>query len=172
LLTGAPQSGKTTLIRRLAGALQADGVRVHGITTRELRTRGRRVGFMVEAIDGGSAVMAHVSRADGPQVGRYRVDVPAFEHVAIPALEQTFPGGSVVVIDEIGQMELYSDRFAQAVLHLFEQDLRLVATVHARPHPVTDSLKSRPGVTVLASAKEVQEELLGRITAQLLGGQG
>jgi nucleoside-triphosphatase len=168
LLTGAPQSGKTTLIRRLIDALRVHGVLVHGITTRELRIQGRRVGFMVEAIGGESAVMAHVSWTDGPQVGQYRVDIPAFERVAIPALEGEFPGRSVVVIDEIGQMELYSYRFTRAVLHLFEQDLPLIATVHVRPHPVTDSLKRWPGVTALTVAWETQEELLGRIIAQLL----
>ncbi len=99
-------------------------------------------------------------------------DVPAFVRVAVPALEEAFPGRGVVVIDEIGQMELYSDRFARAVLRLFEQDLPLVATVHVRPHPVTDSLKGQPGVTMLTVEREAQEELLGRIIAQLLDVRG
>src|SRR5258708_39438892 len=68
LLTGAPQAGKTTLVCRLARELQATGVAVQGFTTSELREQGHRVGFLVQAIGGESAIMAHVARNDGPQV--------------------------------------------------------------------------------------------------------
>jgi nucleoside-triphosphatase len=61
-------------------------VPVGGFTTRELREHGKRVRFMVEAIDGPSALIARVGWTSGPRVGRYRVDVAAFEAVALPAL--------------------------------------------------------------------------------------
>lgn len=171
LLTGAPRAGKTTLACRLARELQASGVVTQGFTTRELREDGHRVGFLIEAIGGDSAVMAHVARGDGPQVGRYRVDVPAFERVALPALERARRGPGVAIIDEIGQMELYSGAFVQAVQGLFEHEVPLVATVHARTHPVSDALKRRPGVELLTVTRDVHEELLARVTARLLGSR-
>ena len=82
MLTGAPGAGKTTLVCRIAAELQASGLAVAGFTSRELRERSGRVGFQVGAIGGGSAVMAHVGFTEGPRVGRYRVDVPAFERIA------------------------------------------------------------------------------------------
>lgn len=120
----APRAGKTTLVSRIVRELQASG-RSRGVTTRELRERGERVDFHVEAIRGDSAVMAHVAFTEGPWVGRYRVDVPDFEGIALPALEQGAWAGGVAVIDELGQMELYSSAFVQAVQHLFEQDVPL-----------------------------------------------
>ena len=47
LLTGVPGVGKTTVIRKVADALAAR--RVRGFLTREMRSRGRRVGFRCSA---------------------------------------------------------------------------------------------------------------------------
>jgi nucleoside-triphosphatase len=82
LLTGAPGAGKTTLVSRIVRELEASGIVVAGFTTRELCEQGERVGFLVEAIGGDLAVMAQMSITGGPRVGRYGVDVPAFERIA------------------------------------------------------------------------------------------
>lgn len=172
LLTGAPRAGKTTLVSRIVTELHGSGIVVSGFTTGELREQGERTGFQVQAIGDGSAVMAHVAFTDGPRVGRYRVDVPTFERIALPALKQAIRSGGVAVIDELGQMELYSRAFVQTVQHLFAQDVPLVATVHAKVHPVTDALKQYPGVELLTVTRAAHEELLARVTARLLAAQG
>ena len=169
LLTGAPRAGKTTLVSQIVKELQGSGIVVAGFTTRELRERGERTGFQVEAIGDGSAIMAHVAFTEGPRVGRYRVDVPVFERIALPALEQAIRSGGVAVIDELGRMELYSSAFVQAVQHLFAEDVPLVATVHAKAHPGTDPLKRHPGVELLTVTRATHEELLARVTARMLG---
>jgi nucleoside-triphosphatase len=172
MLTGAPGAGKTTLVCRIAAELQASGLAVAGFTSRELRERSGRVGFQVEAIGGASAVMAHVGFTEGPRVGRYRVDVPAFERIALPAIERATRAEGVAVIDELGPMELYSDAFVHAVQHLFDQDVPVVATVHARSHPLTDALRQRPGIEQLTVTRAAHEELLARVSARLLGAPG
>jgi nucleoside-triphosphatase THEP1 len=53
LLEGHPGIGKTTVARRLLTLLQEAGVPSGGFTTGELRTSGRREGFVVEAASGG-----------------------------------------------------------------------------------------------------------------------
>ncbi len=71
------------------------------------------------------------------------MDLAAFERVALPSIHSP---ARVVVIDELGKMELASDPFRDAVTALLERDLTIVATVHAFAHPFTDALKRRPGV--------------------------
>lgn len=58
LVEGWPAVGKTTVARRLARLLGEAGVPLVGFVTEELRERGRRVGFTMEAFDGARAVLA------------------------------------------------------------------------------------------------------------------
>jgi nucleoside-triphosphatase len=170
LLTGSPGSGKTTLVRRLAAGLQAHGVHVSGFTTAELRDGAHRVGFTVEEIGGPAAIMAHINLAGGPRVGRYGVDIAAFERIALPAIDRAMHTPGVTVIDELGPMELLSDRFTRAVSRLFAAEVPVVATVHRKAHPVTGALKRRLGAEPLTVTRGNQDALLAQITSQLLPG--
>ena len=76
------------MVDGVLACLKAERVPVVGFLTRELRDGDRRVGFAVEALGGPTAVLAHIERSTGPQVGRYRVDVAAFERVVLPALDR------------------------------------------------------------------------------------
>ena len=148
LIEARPGAGKTTAAGRLAELLREAGVPLSGFLTRELRERGRRVGFEIETFDGERGLLAHVDLKGPPRVGRYGVDVEAFERLALPALDP--PGDeSVVLIDELGKMELASERFAGAVRALFERPVPIVATVHTARHPFTDALKRRPDVSTI-----------------------
>jgi nucleoside-triphosphatase len=143
LLEGRPGSGKTTVATSLVRALRHRGVPVEGFTTEEIREGGRRIGFRVESVSGASATLAHIDRPGRPRVGKYGVDVASFERVALPSIAKA---AGVVVIDELGKMELTSREFRHAVFTLFETDVPIVATVHAYPHPFTDALKRRAGI--------------------------
>lgn len=84
LVTGRPGVGKTSVVEAVAREFpQAGG----GFTTSEIRERGVREGFRVTTLDGKSAVLAHVNFRERVRVGKYGVDVPAFEQLALPAME-------------------------------------------------------------------------------------
>jgi nucleoside-triphosphatase len=166
LLEGRPGSGKTTVARRLVEVLRAAGVPTAGFTTEEIREGNRRVGFRVEAIAGPRATLAHVTFSGPPRVGKYGVDLEAFERVALPALEPRRAGG-VVLVDELGKMELASARFREAVGALFSGDTSVVATVHAFRHPLTDALKSRPDVEMVKVSARTRDTLADELSRRL-----
>ncbi len=85
--------------------------------------------------------------ADHPGVGRYGVDLAAFERAALPSLQEP---GDVVVIDELGKMELASTRFVNAVHDVLASARPVLASVHAHRHPVTDRIKHDTGVEKLS----------------------
>src|SRR5919108_670065 len=124
LLEARPGAGKTTVARRLVKLLEGRGISVSGFTTEEIREGRRRVGFRVESASGDRAVLAHVDLPGPPRVGRYGVDLEAFERLALPALEPQEDG--VAIVDELGKMELASAGFRDAVVALFDSDLPLV----------------------------------------------
>jgi nucleoside-triphosphatase len=170
LLEGRPGIGKTSLARRLLHLLQEAGLPVGGFTTAELRAGGRREGFLVEAVSGAREVLAHVDLPGPPRVGRYGVDLAAFERVALPALGDPGPGG-VVVIDELGKMELASAAFRAAVLELLGRDVAVVATVQLARHRFTDALKRRPDVRVVRVTEATRDALPEQLMDCLVGAR-
>ena len=166
LVEGRPGSGKSTIARRLADTLAGLRIPVSGFVTEEIRERGRRVGFSIERLGGESGVLAHVDLPGPPRVGRYGVDLSALERLAIPALREA-TDRDVVIIDELGKMELASQPFRDAVSAIFDRPVRVVATVHTARHPFTDALKRRPGVETMRLTAAMRDELPQLLAARL-----
>ncbi len=158
LLTGRPGIGKTTVIKEVAEGL---GERAGGFYTEEIRGPGGRKGFRLVTLDGQEAVMAHVNlRGRGrPRVGRYGVDVRSIEQVGVAALQEAMRGGRIVVMDEIGKMELFCRPFKEAVLQAVNGPYTVVATAMAKPNPWVDGLKVMPNVSFWEVTVENRDEL-------------
>ncbi len=161
LLEGRPGVGKTTVVRACIDRLIRTGTPVRGFTTSEIRVGGRRVGFQIEAVGGALGVLAHVDFPGPPSVGRYGVDLQAFERIALPTLGAN--DGGVVVIDELGKMELASVAFREHVREAFERDGSVLATVHRYRHPFTDQLKDRPDVRLVQVTYENRNTLADEV---------
>ena len=168
LVEARPGAGKTTAFRRLADLLRASGIPTAGFTTAEVRERGRRVGFEVESLDGRRALLAGVGLPGPPRVGRYGVDLEAFERIALPALR--VPPEGVVVIDELGRMELASERFRDAVERLLDSPVPLAATVHVARHPFTERLRRRADVELIRLTSANRDALPDELAARLVSG--
>ena len=166
LIEARPGAGKTTAVGRLSELLREAGVSLSGFLTRELREGGRRVGFEIETFRGERGVLASVELAGPPRVGRYGVDLEAFERLALPAL---YPPGDagVVLIDELGKMELASDRFREAVAALFAGRLPIVATVQLARDPFTDALRGDSDVSTLRLTASNRDRLPGEVAERL-----
>ncbi len=166
LLEGRPAAGKTTVTRKLWALLQQRGISVGGFITDEIRTTGVRNGFAIESVAGERGILAHVDLPGPPRVGRYGIDLASFERIALPALVAR---AQVLLVDELGKMEMASTAFREQVSALFQSSRTVVATVHAYQHPCTDRLKARPDVTLIrvtrANRDELPAELVGRLTA-------
>jgi len=108
-----------------------DGLRIGGFITPDVRMSGRRVAFrVVDLYSGKEAVLASIKLKTGPRVGQYRVDVSAFERVALPALDYAEKECDLVCVDEIGRMELFSQSFRHKIEELFKSENSLLAVVH------------------------------------------
>jgi nucleoside-triphosphatase len=163
LLEGRPGVGKTTVAVRLAGIVRERGLSLTGFVTEELREGRRRVGFAVETFAGERATLAHVTFSGPPRVGRYGVDLEAFERVALPALAGAGEA-QLVLIDELGKMELASEAFRDAVSELFRGRLPVIATVHVMRHPFTDALKQE--AELIQVTHRNRDDLPGDIAAR------
>jgi nucleoside-triphosphatase len=145
LLTGVPGTGKTTVLRRVTAALAAH--RVAGFATEEMRKEGRRVGFRIVPLHGSGGVMAHVDFRSSRRVGRYGVDVGAIDAAAKTALALA-PEIEVYLVDEIGKMECFSQRFVASMRALLDSEKPVVATIAQRGGGFIAEVKCRRDVEV------------------------
>ena len=162
LLTGRPGIGKTTVIKIVMELL---GERAGGFYTEEIRGPGGRKGFRLVTLDGQEAVMAHVNlRGQGrPRVSRYGVDVGAIDRVGVTALCRAMAENEVVIVDEIGKMELFSGQFRDVVLQAVSGHRPMIATVMSKPYPWVDALKALPQVTVWEVTVENRERMAEQV---------
>ncbi len=122
LITGRPGSGKTTLIKEGIEMALGLGLSVYGFYTEEIRREGQRVGFTVKVLPyRKSGRLAGLGKGpDGifQPYGKYKVYVKHFEELVIPVIEKAVRQADLIVIDEIGGMELLSKPFGQSVRKL------------------------------------------------------
>ena len=163
LVTGAPGSGKTTLVRTVVDLLA--GVRAAGFYTEEVRGRAGRTGFRVVGLNGSAGRLATVGGHGGPRVGRYQVHVAEFEAVALPQLEIR-PGLELLVIDEIGKMECLSPAFVAAARRALAAPVALLATVALAGGGLVAEAKRAPGVELLAASPENRDSLPAQLAAR------
>lgn len=170
-MTGRPGVGKTTIIRRVVARL---GTRAGGFYTEEIRERGRRTGFRLVALDGPAGVLAGVNVDSQHRVGRYGVHLLDLERIGVRALRRALqqPDISVVVIDEIGKMELFSAAFQKVVEEALFSPKPVLATVMVASQPWVNNLKSRPDVTLIEVTPDNRQSLPERILHWLQGIQG
>lgn len=168
LLTGRPGIGKTTVIKAVVEEL---GSQAGGFYTEEIRGPGGRKGFRLITLDGEEAILSHVDFRGPryPRVGRYGVDVETFSQVGVAALRRAMQEGRIVIVDEIGKMELFSGPFKETVLQAISGPYTVVATVMAHPHPWADALKRLPNITLWELTQENRDRMPGQVLRWVRG---
>ena len=161
LLTGSPGVGKSTVLLHIVEALKARGYRVGGMVTREARSNVMRVGFeILDLSSGRHGWLARVNEPVGPQVGRYRVNMHDLDGIGVQAILQAVESSDVVAIDEVGPMELFSERFRDAVKKAMESGKLVVGVVHWRATTkLIDELKANPDAEAYVVTRENREKL-------------
>ena len=105
-LTGAPSSGKTTVIKKVITRLNHPA---NGFYTEEERVEGKRIGFLMKTLDGKKGYLAHQDIKSDFHIRRYGVSIENIEKIAVPSIMPV--NRDVIILDEIGKMECFSGVF-------------------------------------------------------------
>ncbi|MFH1609313.1 MAG: NTPase [Candidatus Bipolaricaulota bacterium] len=169
-VTGNPGVGKSTLVLRVVEGIP---ISCGGLVTQEIRKCGRRVGFSLRDLaTGQEGVLAHIHLPAGPGFGRYRINLRDLDEIGAAAIERAVEQRDLVVVDEVGPMELHSPRFIAAVDHALAQARNLLVTVHrASNHPL--AYRIRRGVDhYLRLTRDNRDETAAQVIGFFLGVAG
>ena len=162
-ITGRPGVGKSTVIAKVLEELDAN---VSGIQCSEIRSGGKRVGFRIQDIATGRAgILSHVE-CSGPAVGKYHVNLADLDDIGTNAIKKS-ANCDLLVIDEIGPMELKSQHFILAVEHVLDSDRdMLVVLHHSSRHPLARRIREEFRIITV---NEQNRDVLAEIISSCLG---
>jgi len=156
--------GKTTLIKNIVEALK--DLRPVGFYTAEIRGGGIRKGFELISLDGRKGLLSHTDIQSPHRVGKYKVDVKGFEAFlgSIPLLN---PSTRLVIIDEIGKMECFSERFKECLIECLNSEKRVIATIALKGSGFMEEVKRRHDIKVFEITQRNRNSLLPDILSEV-----
>jgi len=156
-------------VRRVCESLSSLDKKPGGMMSTEIREGGVRVGFMIEdIITHASGVLAHVRQNEGPQVGKYRVNLTDIQRIGAAAIRRAISEAKVIIVDEIGPMELNSMPFILAVEMALASPKHFLGTVHKRAsHYLVEAIKSNPNYEFLEVTQVNREQIPNKILERL-----
>ena len=156
LITGKPGVGKTTLVQKIIGRMGS--VRMAGFITAEIRSKGSRLGFELQGLNGTHRTLAHVNIDSQHRVGKYGVDTVGFEEF-LETLDLLNPDVDLIVIDEIGKMELFSNRFRSLVRDALNSDKQVLASIPLKGEGFIQEIKQRLDLYLLEVTYDNRDRL-------------
>ena len=150
-ITGPPGVGKTTILLKAIEDLEKIGVKIGGMLSREVREKGTRIGFeIVDYKTQRQGWLAHVRQRNGPQVGKYRVNLEDLDAVGTEAIRNAVATEQIVAIDEVGPMELHSTAFKRAVVQALDSGKPVIGVIHQRARDsLVDSIRKRDDAQII-----------------------
>ena len=148
-----PSVGKTKTLIKIIEKIQQSGYIVEGMITEPLIESKKRVGFYVmDWQTREKEVFAHVDMDAKDKIGKYGVDINALESIGVPAIMKAVEDEdiNVIIIDEIGKMEMLSEKFCDAVVEALDSDKPIMVTLHKKSRsPLLQDVRRRDDIRIL-----------------------
>ena len=161
LLTGRPGSGKSTVIEKFIESFSGEAI---WVLTKEIRNRqNERVGFRGINALGGEGIISHKTDIESDYViGSNKVDLPKIDELFTKIISNV-SSEKIIVLDEIGPIQLLSKNFQRELDQVFKNDSNLLATIHLQDQKVEKYKKDLNTVLVEINL-ENRDKLPGVLT--------
>jgi nucleoside-triphosphatase THEP1 len=88
------------------------------------------------------------------------VDITNLDNIGVAAINRALKESDLIVIDEIGKMELFSPRFMEAVLKAIDSSKKVLGTIMLNLHPFADDIKRNLNVNVIELTRANHDQVL------------
>ncbi len=161
-LTGAPSSGKTTVIKKVMANLKLP---CRGFYTEEERLEGRRVGFLMKTTTGEKGYLAHQDITSPHHIRRYGVSIENIETIAVPSIEPI--ENFIIILDEIGKMECFSEVFKKAAHEALNSTNIVIGTITLGGDNFIRNIKQRDDIEIFEVTEKNRNDLPKTILASI-----
>jgi len=152
-ITGMPSVGKTQTLIKIIEKIEKSGYKLEGMITKPIIEHKKRVGFYVEDWQTHEKeVFAHLDFDTKDKVGKYGVDLNVLDRIGVPAIEKAITDEEfdVIIIDEIGKMEMLSEKFCEVVIDALDSDKPIMVTLHKKSRtPLLQDIRRRDDIRIL-----------------------
>ncbi len=128
-ITGKPGCGKSTLILELIKDLKDKNKKIAGIITPEIREKTERKGFSIIDLASSKQEILASTQQKGHRVSKYGVNISGIDSI-VGEFEKSLGDANIVIIDEIGKMEICSEKFKSMLEKVFNSKKIVIATLH------------------------------------------
>jgi len=143
-LTGAPSSGKTTVIKKIIKKLP---IPANGFYTEEEKIGDKRVGFLMRSLDGKEGYLAHQDIRSEFHIRRYGVSIENIETIAAASILPV--DDNIIILDEIGKMECFSGKFRKAALKALDSSNIVIGTITFGGDEFISKIKERNDIEII-----------------------
>ena len=165
LLTGKPKVGKTVIIKKLIEGLKNAG----GFYTEAIYENNKRTGFKVISLDKKEATLAHQDLSTGYKVSKYNVDMNSLEDIGVNSILKTLKDKNkdIIIIDEIGKMEVLSLKFQDAVIKALDSPKQVIGVITEANLPFIREVKSRNDIEIIDTTIDNRDGLADSIKSMI-----
>ncbi|HKM09234.1 MAG TPA: NTPase [Candidatus Methanomethylophilaceae archaeon] len=150
-ITGLPGAGKTYVLQKVIEMLEENGLTIGGMINDAIGDGRHKTGSSVrDLVTGQSEVFASVDIESRIKHGKLGVDIEALERVGVGAIRRASEECDVIVIDEVGKMEVESPAFIKAVKDSLEVGKPMIITIHKKSrNPLLQDIRRRDDIRIL-----------------------
>ncbi|MFX1418427.1 MAG: NTPase [Promethearchaeota archaeon] len=168
LITGPPRCGKSTLVTKLIKYYQMKRYIIYGFLTPEIRENGNRIGFnILDIYSEEQSKLARVGNFNTKyRVGKYNVFIEEFDNYLKSLLNLEEKTLDMIIIDEIGKMELFSKIFQNFIKIIFSSNKSIIATIGLKlQHPLKNYLINLPSIQLLNLNRQNSHLIFEKVTS-------
>lgn len=166
-LTGIPGVGKSTLLGRIVDSLyQSTSLKIAGFITRDVRnTDGNRIAFETTTLDKSKTGQLATKNNDGT----YKLNHETMNTVVIPTIQEAMETADLLVVDEVGPIQLQNTEFQKAInLVLEKSSLSVIGIVALEGHSYLSRIRRHYRTGLFEVTETNRDQLVSKVLAEFL----
>lgn len=159
LITAKPRTGKSTCIKKFIDIVGINNCT--GFYTEEVRDKenGERTGFVIKTLDGREKELASVNFNSEIKISRYGVNLKNFEELCLPIIEDSFNNNKILIIDEIGPMQIFSTKYKELLMRLANSNKIVVGTIFYDDYEFLNEFKKLQNIELIELSFENRDDM-------------